>query len=221
MRKNILIALSVIILFLVSCDNEHIDDYDQYHTELNGVMRDEPESEESSYSLVDYEAYENLEFMNIELLDFREALEIFGEGIEADVLDIETGITYRVRRVIGGYNTLADVETMTLEDTNRLLETAGGEWNVRRRAVIVTIEGRHIAASIAPFPHSGSEDYPFGMIIDNRSGATGTGINLDSIRGNEMIGVVDIFFFNSMIPGINRVDERHQEMVLMAYDFEG
>ena len=156
----------------------------------------------------------------IELLDSREALTIFAEGVEADVLDIETGTTYRVRRATGGYNTLADVETLTLENTQKLLETAGGEWNIRRRAVIVTVNGRRIAASISPFPHSGSEDHPFGVIIDNRSGATGRGINLDSIRGNGLIGVVDIYFFNSLVPGINRVDQRHQEMVLRAHRYE-
>jgi len=156
-----------------------------------------------------------------ELLDYQETLEIFAEGTEAEILDVETGITYMVRRVTGGYNTIADVETLTWEDTSNLIETAGGEWNVRRRAVIVTVDGRKIAASIAPFEHSGSEDHPFGEIIDNRSGATGTGVNLDSIRGNGMVGVVDVYFFNSLIPGINRVDERHQEMVLKAYDFEG
>jgi hypothetical protein len=155
-----------------------------------------------------------------ELLNFSEALEIFTEGADAEVLDIETGITYNVRRVTGGYNTIADVETLTREDTEKLLETAGGEWNIRRRAVIVTVDGRHIAASIAPFAHSGSEDFPFGDIIDNRSGATGTGVNLDSIRDNGMVGVVDIYFFNSLVPGINRTDERHQEMVLRSYGYE-
>ena len=155
------------------------------------------------------------------LLDFREVLEIFGEGVEAYIYDIETGVIFQVRRVIGGFNTHADVETLTLEDTEKLLEVAGGYWNVRRRAVIVTIGEHSFAGSIAPFEHSGSEDHPFGEIIDNRSGSSGTGINLDSIRDNGMVGVVDIFFWNSLIPGINRVCERHQEMVLRAHEHEG
>jgi len=156
-----------------------------------------------------------------ELLDYKEALEIFTEGMDAEILDIETGLTYKVRRVTGGYNTIADVETLTREDSANLIETAGGDWNIRTRAIIVTVGERRIAASIAPFEHSGSESHPFGEIIDNRSGATGTGVNLDSIRDNGMVGVVDVYFFNSLIPGINRVNERHQEMVLRAYDFEG
>lgn len=156
-----------------------------------------------------------------ELINSKEALEILAEDVEAEVLDIETGITFNVKRVIGGFNSLADVEALTKEDTKKILEIAGGKWNIRRRAVIVTVKGRKIAGSIAPFEHSGSEEKPYGEMIDNRSGSTGTGLNLDSIRGNDMIGVVDIFFYNSLVPGINRIDERHQEKVLEAYEYEG
>lgn len=155
-----------------------------------------------------------------ELMNYVEALELFEEGMEAEVLDIETGITYTVRRIEGGYTTIADVETVSIEDTEALLETAGGEWNIIRRAVIVTIGDYTLAASISPYEHSGSEDYDFLEIIDNRTGATGTGVNLDYIRDNGMIGVVDIYFYNSLIPGYNRIDERHQEMVLEAYEYE-
>lgn len=155
-----------------------------------------------------------------EMLNYKEALEILKEDVEAEVLDIETGITFKVKRVVGGFNTLADVETLTLKDTQKLLKTCGGSWNIKRRAVIVTVGDKKLAASIAPFEHSGSESHKYGDIIDNRSGSTGTGINLDSIRDNEMVGVVDIFFYNSVIPGVNRVDERHQEKVLEAASYE-
>ncbi len=66
------------------------------------------------------------------------------------------------------------------------------------------------------WPHSGREDAPFGNFVDNRSGGTRSGINLDSIRDNNMIGVVDIYFYNSLIPGIRKIDEWHQEKVLEA-----
>lgn len=36
-----------------------------------------------------------------------------------------------------------------------------------------------------------------------------------------MNGVVDIYFYNSLVPGSNRVDERHQQMVLKAADSRG
>lgn len=156
-----------------------------------------------------------------DLIECSEALEIFGEETEAKIIDVETGITFNVKRVTGGYNTLADVETLTKEDTNNLLEIAGGFWNIKRRAIIVLIGDNKIAASISPFPHSGSEDYAYGSIIDNRSGSTGTGINLDGIRDNDLIGVIDIYFYNSLTPGANIIDERHQEKVLEAYEYEG
>ncbi len=160
------------------------------------------------------------ETVDTQLIHYTEALELFEEGMEAEVLDIETGITYSVRRIEGGFDTLADVETLSLDDTDKLLETAGGDWNIIRRAVIVTVGEFQIAGSISPFAHSGDENYEYGQIIDNRSGSTGSGINLDSIRGNGMTGVVDIYFHNSLIPGVNRVDERHQEMVLEAYEYQ-
>lgn len=156
---------------------------------------------------------------SLDLINYVEALELFEEGVEAEIYDIETGITFTVRRVVGGYNTIADVETVSLEDTQKMLEASGGDFSIVRRAVIVTIGEIQLAASIAPFEHSGSEDYAYGEIIDNRSGSTGTGINLDSIRDNGLIGVVDIYFYNSLIPGLNRIDERHQEMVLEAYEY--
>ena len=64
-----------------------------------------------------------------EIIDYKEALNILKEDTSASVLDIETGITYNVKRVVGGFNTLADVETVTKEDTDKLLKTAGANWN--------------------------------------------------------------------------------------------
>lgn len=156
----------------------------------------------------------------VQLLDFREALELFEEGTYAEVYDIEMGLTFHVKRTTGGYNTLADVEPLTKQDTETILKIAGGDWNLNRRAVILTIEGVRIAASITPFPHFGCDDHPHGVFVDNRNGSTGPGINLNSIRDNGMTGVVDIYFFNSRMPGINRVDEAHQAMVLRAYEHE-
>ncbi len=191
--KNIKHIIFIIMLLItIGCSNKEVE-IDEFQTE-------------DTYS---------------ELMNYEEALELFEEGLEAEILDIETGITYNVRRIEGGFETIADVETMTSEDTEKLLTTAGGEWSIIRRAVIVTIGDVKLAASIAPFEHSGDENYPYGEIIDNRTGATGTGINLDSINGNGMIGVVDIYFNNSPIPGLGRIDERHQEMVIKAYEYEG
>ena len=139
-----------------------------------------------------------------ELLHYEEALKIFAEGTTAEVFDIQSGITYKVQRVVGGYDTVANVEALTASDTEKLLQTAGGVWNIRRRSVIVTIGDRKIAASISPLEHSGSASKPI----------------LSVISGNNMNGVVDIHFFDSLIPGTKKVDNRHQEMVERAYYYD-
>ena len=150
------------------------------------------------------------------LIPYNRALEIFSEGVNAVVTDVETGLQFNVRRVVGGYQTIADVETKTAEDTEILKSLYGGEWSWSRRAIVVDVDGVKIAASISAFPHSGSEEHPFGVFVDQRSGSTGPGINLNYIRNNNMTGVVDIYFFNSLIPNTNVVDGRHQENVLKA-----
>ncbi len=193
-----LTTLMIIVLLCTACNTKEVED-----TDTKPI--DTQTENEKTYA---------------ELLSVDEALEIFQEETIATVLDIETGITFEVKRITGGFTTLADVETLTQEETDKLLSASGGDWNIMRRAVIVTIGDTKIAGSLAPFQHSGDENYDYGEIIDNRSGATGTGINLDSIKDNGMIGVVDIYFYNSLIPGINKIDERHQEMVLKAYEYK-
>lgn len=150
------------------------------------------------------------------LIPYKKALSIFKEGTTAKVTDVETGISYMVRRTEGGYDTLADVEPLALEDTQKMHETYGDNLHTAKRAIIVTIDDMDIAASICAFPHSGREDAPYGAVVDNRSGGTGSGINLDSIRDNGIEGVVDIYFYNSLMPGLNRTDEMHQAKVLEA-----
>ncbi len=162
----------------------------------------------------------NIRQANSILIDYQEALEIFGEGKEAIITDVETGETFNVRRIEDSHKrTIADVETLTAEDTEILKELIGGEWNFLRRAIIVEIDEVKIAGAIIPSPHMGRSDRPFGEVVDNRSGNTGRGINLNSITDNDLEGVLDIYFYNSITPGLNRIDERAQEKVLEASYF--
>jgi hypothetical protein len=148
------------------------------------------------------------------LINYKTALEIFDIDVIATATDIETGISFLVQR-IGGV-THADVETVSADDTEKLKSIYDGGWSLRRRAIILDIEGKKIAASISAMPHFGREDAPYGAYVDNRSGGTGSGINFNRNRENNMNGVVDIYFYNSLIPGLNKIDERHQEMVIHA-----
>ncbi|EKP93754.1 hypothetical protein [Thermaerobacter subterraneus] len=69
----------------------------------------------------------------------------------AQLRDLETGRTLRVSRY-GGYQH-ADAEPLTREDTAVLRSLYGGSWSWRRRAVVLEVAGRKIAASINGMPH--------------------------------------------------------------------
>ncbi|ADU51016.1 hypothetical protein Tmar_0902 [Thermaerobacter marianensis DSM 12885] len=65
--------------------------------------------------------------------------------------DLETGRTLRAVRY-GGYQH-ADAEPLTREDTAVLRSLYGGAWSWRRRAVVLEVAGRRVAASINGMPH--------------------------------------------------------------------
>ncbi len=146
---------------------------------------------------------------------FDNAENIFYRGANAKVIDVYTDTSFNVRRTYG-YNH-ADVETLTTEDTNILKKIYSGQWSWARRAVIVVVNGRKIAASMAGMPHAGREDLPGDIWVNDwRSSGYGPGYNLDKIKGNNMGGHFDIHFLNSRTHGTDRVDEAHQAMVYKA-----
>jgi len=131
-------------------------------------------------------------------------------------MDLETGIRLSVQRT-GGHNH-ADVETIDPVETAKLLQVAGGEWNWTRRPIIVEIDGQRIAASMTCRPHAGLDNQPALETVRNRSGDFGTGINYDSVKGNDMDGHFDIHFYKSRTHGTNSVDSQHQAAVQTAYE---
>ncbi len=148
------------------------------------------------------------------MVPWSQADKIFSDGTIATVTDVATGLQYRVKRITGHRH--ADVETLTAQDTAIMLRTYGGSWSWQRRAVIVNVNGVEMAASIAGMPHAGRDDRPYGVVVDNRSGGFGRGVNLDKIKNNNMSGVVCIHFYQSRTHGGNRLDPAHQEMVRRA-----
>lgn len=129
----------------------------------------------------------------IELIDWVNIDSIFPRYTNAQVTDVDTGISYTVYRM-GGHNH-ADVEPLTAADTAKMLQTYGGTWSWARRAVIVTVNGHKIAASTNGMPHG-----------------------QQTIYNNNMNGQVCIHFLNSRTHASNRVDEAHQAMVQKAYN---
>ncbi len=158
----------------------------------------------------------NIEINNQLLKHYSEALEIFSLGMSATIIDVQTGKTFEVVRTFDMENTRAYVETKTSKDTEILYAINDHEWNHIRRSVVVDVDGKLMAGSLTPHPCSGRSDRPAGNFVDNRSGHTGAGINYDFIKDNDMEGILHIGFYNSLVPGIQRIDEVDQKAVLNA-----
>lgn len=109
---------------------------------------------------------------------------------QAKVTDVETGLSFTVRRR-GGYNH-ADVEPLTAADTN-VLRQLYPTWSWARRAVVVDYGNGPVAASINGNPHGGSE-----------------------IAGNNFPGHMCIHFLGSRTHGSGLVCPDHQAMIKKA-----
>ena len=129
------------------------------------------------------------------------------------VEDLGTGKTFQVK-VTAGTNH-ADVEALSLEDTNIMKKIWGGfSWD--RRAVLVFKEDTVIAASMTNMPHAGVDSKTGGETVSNRSGGYGTGYNYDFIKNNGMDGHVDLHFKNSLRHKDNKKDPQHQSQIKKA-----
>ena len=133
---------------------------------------------------------------NGEYLDwFKEVQYIYGKGDIATVTDIETGKTFKVKRLYGRNH--ADSEPLTAEDT-KVMKSLYGSWSWNRRAIIVTVTDgkgveRNIAASMNGMPHGGQ-----------------------SITNNNFKGHFCIHFKNSRTHSGSRLDASHQSAVKKA-----
>jgi len=139
---------------------------------------------------------------------------IFNRGDTATVYDIRSGKSFKIKRSYGTNH--ADCETLTSEDTEIMKQIYGGQWSWERRPVIVTVNGRKIAASMAGMPHAGSDKDPAEAYVTWRSGDYGAGTNLDAVKGNGMDGHFDIHFLNSKTHSSNSVNAAHQNAVKEA-----
>lgn len=132
-----------------------------------------------------------------EYLDwFKEVQYIYKKGDEAIVTDVDTGKSFKVRRLYGGNH--ADTEPLTAEDTKIMKSIYGGSWSWDRRAIIVTVKDdknieHKIAASMNGMPHGG-----------------------ESIDNNGMKGHFCIHFKNSRTHSGSRLDPGHQNAVKKA-----
>lgn len=126
-----------------------------------------------------------------ELLDWQYASWVFDTYNVATLQDLVTGKSFQVRR-LGGSNH-ADVEPLTPADTAIMKAIYGGQWSWTTRAVLVRVDGRVLAGSMAGMPHS-----------------------IKTIMDNDFPGHFDLHFLNSKTHVDNTVDPEHQAMVQKA-----
>jgi hypothetical protein len=149
----------------------------------------------------------------IEILDWKIAKNVFSINSVAEVTDVYTKNTFKVKRTMGTNH--ADTEALTKEDTE-IIKSIWGGFSWERRPIILNINGRRIAASMSAMPHAGIDAAPAYKIINNRSNGYGRGQNLDVIKGNGMDGHFDIHFLNSTRHKDGKKDPQHQAAVLKA-----
>jgi len=138
-----------------------------------------------------------------ELVPWSEAQKIFKVGMVATVTDLDSGLSYQVKRR-GGSNH-ADCEPLTAADTAKMKQAYGGVWSWERHAILVTVAGRTLAASQNGMPHGS-----------------------DAVANNDFVGMFCIHFLGSMTHGSNQwapsaahVDSAHQAMVRKAAGLSG
>ena len=149
-----------------------------------------------------------------EYIEWKDAQKLMPRGTDFKVIDFRTGESFMLRRSVGTNH--ADVESVTAQDTRMIKKLWGGNFSWARRPVIVEINGRRLAASLAAMPHAGREDQPGGKVVKNRSGDFGEGSNLDYVKGNEMSGVMDLHFFGSVGHANPKPNKEHQDAVKEA-----
>lgn len=86
-----------------------------------------------------------------EFLSWDHAKDIFRKFDKARIYDFETGKSFMVQRRAGSLH--ADVQPLTAEDSAIMKSIYGGKWSWRRRAIIVEVRGRRLAASMNGMPH--------------------------------------------------------------------
>lgn len=128
------------------------------------------------------------------LLPWNEVKKLLKPKMKYKIIDVDTNLMFGVTHRFGTLH--SDVEPSTSEDT-KILKKIYGEWSWERRAVVVVINGRNIAASMNGMPH-------------------GT----QTIADNNFPGMICIHFLGSAVHQSGKVDSKHQSMVRKAAGYK-
>lgn len=139
---------------------------------------------------------------SVEVVQWSEASKIVPRGAVVTIEDVYTGKKFQIKRTFGTNH--ADVEALTKADTQMVKQIWGG-YSWERRPVIVHVNGRRLAASMAGMPHAGD--------------------TLDAVKGNGMSGVMDLHFKGSRKHKDGNisatVDPLHQKAIQIAAQYKG
>jgi hypothetical protein len=125
-----------------------------------------------------------------DLLPWEEVNKLLPKGTSFKVIDMETGFYFEVQRRAG--NKHADVQPLTRDDTAVLKHLYNGRWSWKRRAILIPLKGRMVAASMHGMPH-------------------GRGVLPNGFPGHFCI-----HFSGSSTHGSKNIDLSHQLMILKA-----
>ncbi len=126
-----------------------------------------------------------------ELVSWSEVKELLVPGTAYSVFDYNTGVTFSMYFVSGEQH--AEMECTDAYNAETYRNAFGGEYNFSKRPVVVTIEGRDIAASLSGWPH-GEDHY----------------------SGNDMDGHACLYFDGSLSHVGDLPDAEHMELVYTA-----
>jgi hypothetical protein len=90
---------------------------------------------------------------HVKMTKWEEVKDILPKYSIFTIVDLETGMKFRVQRRAGSNH--ADVQPLTSEDTAIMKAIYNGTWSWKRRAIIVLGEDGRIAASMHGMPHGG------------------------------------------------------------------
>ncbi|MEH7385321.1 hypothetical protein V7147_07930 [Bacillus sp. JJ1521] len=87
----------------------------------------------------------------VEMVPWEMVNEILPRKSFFTIIDVETGLQFRVQRRAGSRH--ADVQPLTIDDTKIMKKIYSGKWSWKRRAIIVKYGDQMIAASMHGMPH--------------------------------------------------------------------
>jgi hypothetical protein len=87
----------------------------------------------------------------IDLLKWDEVNSLLPKFSKFTVIDLETGLSFKVQRRAGRDHT--DVQPLTKKDTKIMKSIYGGKWSWKRRAILVQFDDYLIPASMHGMPH--------------------------------------------------------------------